>query len=129
MDHECAEGAHGGDLGPVATALLDTKRYNRVYLLTNYDFERSKRFCAWLEEKAAYAPDAVDLYQVDLSSPIDYGGIYTQVSSQLVGAGLPRDEIDLTFHLSPGTPAMAAIWIILAKASPAPWTMRPAWLR
>lgn len=115
MDHECAEGAHGGDLGPVATALLGTKRYNRVYLLTNYDFERSKRFCAWLEEKAAYAPDDVDLYQVDLSSPIDYGEIYTQVSSQLVGAGLPRDEIDLTFHLSPGTPAMAAIWIILAK--------------
>ena len=115
MDHECAEGRHGADLGPIGTALLGPDRYDRVYLLTNYEFERSKRFCAWLEQKASYSPEAVDLYEVDLSSPIDYGEIYTQVSGQLQQAGFPSDGVDLTFHLSPGTPAMAAIWIILAK--------------
>ena len=26
-----------------------------------------------------------------------------------------RSKPEITFHLSPGTPAMAAIWIILAK--------------
>ncbi len=115
MDHECAEEKHGGDIGPIATALAGEQHYDRVYLLTNYEFDRSKRYCQWLEKRTGYPGDAVDLYQVDLSSPIDYGEIYTQVSSHLNGAGLPREGIELTFHLSPGTPAMAAIWIILAK--------------
>lgn len=114
-DHECAEGHHGTDVGPIATSLLGEQKYDRAYLLTNYDFERSKRYCQWLEERTGYPGESVDLYQVDLSSPIDYGEIYTQVSSHLSSAGLPRGGIELTFHLSPGTPAMAAIWIILAK--------------
>lgn len=114
-DHECAEGLHVNDVGPIATALLGERRYDRVYLLTNYDFDRSKRYCQWLEKRTGYPSEAVDLYQVDLSSPIDYGEIYTRVSNHLNGAGLPREGVELTFHLSPGTPAMAAIWIILAK--------------
>lgn len=114
-DHECAEGVHGDAVGPIATALDGPHRFDRVYLLTNYDFERGKRYCKWLEQRSGYADSAVDLYQIDLISPIDYGEIYAQVSKNLTAAGLPRADIELTFHLSPGTPAMAAIWIILAK--------------
>ena len=114
-DHEAAEGLLGKDLGPIATALVGEARYSRVYLLTNYEFSRSKRYCSWLEKTAGYAAKQVDLYQVDLNSPIDYGGIYEAVSGNLKDADLPRDDVELTFHLSPGTPAMAAIWIILAK--------------
>ena len=114
-DHEAAEGKLGKDLGPIATALAGATRYSRIYLLTNYDFARSKRYCSWLESVAGYASKQVDLYQIDLDSPIDYAGIYTEVSANLKSAGLPRDDVELTFHLSPGTPAMAAIWIILAK--------------
>lgn len=114
-DHECSEGKHGKDIGPIATALVGQERYDRVYLLTNYDFERSKRFCTWLEKTASYKASEVDLFHVDLTSPIDYGQIYTQVSANLGQARLPRDDVRITFHLSPGTPAMAAIWIILAK--------------
>lgn len=114
-DHEAAEGKLGKDLGPIATALIGEMRYSRVYLLTNYEFSRSKRYCAWLEKTAGYAAKQVDLYHVDLDSPIDYAAIYEAVSRNLKGAGLPRDDVELTFHLSPGTPAMAAIWIILAK--------------
>jgi transcriptional regulator with GAF, ATPase, and Fis domain len=50
-----------------------------------------------------------------LISPIHYADIYEQVSSHLSHAGLPNEQVELTFHVSPGTPAMAAIWIILAK--------------
>lgn len=114
-DHEAAEGKLDKDLGPIATALAGEARYARIYLLTNYDFARSKRFCSWLEKTAGYASKQVDLYQVDLVSPIDYAAIYTAVSANLKGAGLPRNDVELTFHLSPGTPAMAAIWIILSK--------------
>lgn len=114
-DHECAEGLHGTDEGPIASALLGEMHYDRIYLLTNYAFERSKRFCTWLEATTGYAPSDIDLYQVDLSSPINYAEIYAQVSDNLKQAGLPREDVDLTFHLSPGTPAMAAIWILLAR--------------
>lgn len=114
-DHECAEGKRSADFGPIATVLRGQQRYDRVYLLTNYDFERSKHFCTWLESVSAYKSSVIDLYSVDLVSPIDYADIYTQVSSNLLVAGLPRNDVSLTFHLSPGTPAMAAIWIILAK--------------
>jgi len=48
-DHESSEAKRGKDLGPIATALLGGKRYDRVYLLTNYDFERSRAYCDWLK--------------------------------------------------------------------------------
>lgn len=57
----------------------------------------------------------MDLQEIDLISPIHYASIYTEVSKHLKDLGLPRDDVDLTFHLSPGTPAMVAIWIMLAK--------------
>lgn len=114
-DHEAATGGGETDLGPIATALSGQKRYDRVYLLTNYPFERSRGYCAWLQEKCGYPADNVDLYGIDLPSPIDYASIYSEVSKNLKEARLPREDVELTFHLSPGTPAMAAIWIILAK--------------
>jgi len=115
-DHDAAEAkTKGGEVGPIATALLGNKRYDRVYLITNYEFEASKRYCDWLERKTGYDTTSVDLYQVDLASPIDYASIYQGVTKNLKQAGLPRDDVELTFHLSPGTSAMTAIWIILAK--------------
>ena len=114
-DHDAADGRAKGNVGPIASALLAEKRYDRIYLLTNYEFEQSQRYCEWLEQKTGYRSSAVDLYQVDLTSPIDYASIYGEVSKNLKQAGLPRDDVELTFHLSPGTSAMTAVWIILAK--------------
>lgn len=114
-DLESSESKRGSDIGPIATALCAEKRYDRIYLLTNYDFDRSKKYCEWLESKSSYSASKTDLYSLDLNSPIDYADIYAEVSSNLHQAGLPRDDVELTFHVSPGTPAMAAIWIILAK--------------
>ena len=115
-DHDAAEGkTKAGEVGPIASALLGQRRYDRIYLLTNYEFDASKRYCEWLEKKASYRPDSVDLYQIDLTSPIDYASIYDEVTKNLKQAGLPKDDVELTFHLSPGTSAMTAIWIILAK--------------
>lgn len=114
-DHDSAESISGEELGPIASALKSEKKYDRVYLLTNYDFNRSKNYCAWLEKVTGYDSKSVDLFGVDLSSPINYAEIYEQVCANLRRAGLPNSKIELTFHLSPGTPAMAAIWIMLAK--------------
>ena len=102
-DHRCAEGKLAGQVGPIATALQGSKRYDRVCLLTNYDHARSQQYCKWLEKLTGYPSKAVDLYSVELNSPINYAEIYDKVSHEL------------TFHLSPGTPAMGAIWIMLSK--------------
>jgi DNA-binding NtrC family response regulator len=111
-DHECAEGHRSDEVGPIATALQAGPHYQRVHLLTNYPHERSLAYCRWLERLVGRE---VDLYQIELDSPIDYGAIYRAVSAELTSARLPREDVELTFHLSPGTPAMAAIWIILAR--------------
>jgi DNA-binding NtrC family response regulator len=114
-DHEAAEGISSATQGPIAASLLGDQRFDKVYLLTNYPHARSVAFCTWLEGIADYLPNQVELYDIDLPSPIDYAAIYAGVCDNLLAAHLPSDDVELTFHLSPGTPAMAAIWIILSK--------------
>ncbi len=114
-DHQASEGASASGEGPIATALTHAPRFDRVCLLTNYPHERSAAYCAWLERRCGYDDAAVDLQEIGLRSPIDYASIYAEVSKHLKDLGLPRPDVELTFHLSPGTPAMAAIWIMLAK--------------
>ena len=112
-DHQAAEADDRERPGPIASALLAHERFDRVVLLTNYGFERSKPYCDWLEALISYVD--VDLYEIELSSPINYAEIYEKVSAELKRARLPRQEVLPTFHLSPGTPAMIAVWILLAK--------------
>ncbi|WP_295763831.1 sigma 54-interacting transcriptional regulator [Undibacterium sp.] len=112
-DHKAAEASLHYGVGPIANALLAPIRYDRVFLLTNYPHQRSVDFCNWLEQKTQYKD--VDLQDIELSSPTNYAEIYQAVSNTLIDIKLPRDDVELTFHLSPGTPAMAAIWIMLAK--------------
>ncbi len=114
-DHEAAESKLDEAVGPIATALLADPGYSKVYLLTNYPHERSLRYCDWLARKVSVRPEQIDLYDIDLPSPVDYDAIYAQVSKNLAAARLPREDIELTFHLSPGTPAMTVIWIVLAR--------------
>lgn len=114
-DHLASEGGLASGDGPIATALLQGKKFDRICLMTNYGHERSAAFCGWLEQHCSYDSTAVDLQEVSLSSPIDYASIYAEVSKHLKDIGLPRQDVELTFHLSPGTPAMASIWIMLAK--------------
>ncbi len=112
-DHKCAEGTIQGQVGPIASAIQRHPRFDRIHLLTNYSHDRTERYCQWLEGQCAGI--RVELSEIILTSPIDYGDIYGKVVAELQQCRLPRDDVNLTFHLSPGTPAMAAIWIILAK--------------
>src|SRR5690606_26724513 len=51
-----------------------------------------------------------------LSSPTHHADIYRAVTATVRWALAEYgDRAKLTFHLSPGTPAMASIWIIVAK--------------
>lgn len=114
-DHQAAEGLLKGDLGPIAAALQGAERPDRLYLLTNYPHERSVAYCDWLADKTGFPSDSIDLFDIELPSPVDYDAIYSEVSNNLARAKLPRDDVQLTFHLSPGTPAMTVMWIVLAR--------------
>ena len=98
-----------GDLGPTKT-LLTTQKFDEVRLLSNYSAEWGKWFVAWLGVKA-------DLVQVVLDKPTDYAALYRIANGEL---GRIRDrntwsETELCLHLSPGTPQMAAVWLLLGK--------------
>ncbi len=99
-------------LGPVAQA-LQTGRFSRLELLCDYAQDEAAPYLAWLK---AQSPTPVTAHFVSLESPTDFGAIYRharEVVAQVV-AGQEKGG-GLAFHLSPGTPAMAAVWIILAK--------------
>lgn len=111
-DLNCANGKGTGP-GPIATAVSGTLRFDRLLLLSDFSPQEGRHYREWLQ-KVAGCPQ-VEVRDVDLSSPINYAEIYERVGEELQRQGLPREDITLTYHLSPGTPAMAAIWIILAK--------------
>jgi DNA-binding NtrC family response regulator len=58
---------------------------------------------------------SIHLRPVKLSSPIDFGEIYQRAVEAL--ETIDRHKAHLTYHLSPGTPAMASVWILLAKTT------------
>ena len=101
-------------VGPVAQA-LGARPFDQAFLLADHEEERIRRYREWLAARTGGA--ALNLIPVSLTRPTEFGEIYTAAvrgpcerALADVGRSAP-----LTFHLSPGTPAMAAVWIILAK--------------
>jgi DNA-binding NtrC family response regulator len=99
-------------LGPVAQA-LQTGRFSRLELICDCMPDEVAPYLAWLKDQSE---KPVIPHYVTLASPIDFGAIY-QHARQVVAETMASQQKGhgLTFHLSPGTPAMAAVWIILAK--------------
>ena len=97
--------------GPIAQA-TDSRTFDAVDLLSNYSEEESKRFVNWLSKRSS---SQVRLHRVQISSPIHFGDIYQRVTEVL--RGLRGSGNKLTYHLSPGTGAMQAVWILLAKTT------------
>lgn len=99
-------------LGPVAQAVT-ARTFDEAVLLSNYPKAPVDAYVRWLSRRASCR---IRVDRRELSGPTEFGQIYT-AAVDVVQAVLRRHgaAVDLTFHLSPGTPAMAAVWIILAK--------------
>lgn len=98
--------------GPIAQA-IDARSFDEVVLVTDYSEQQTKPFLRWLQERTKAE---VRLVFEELSGPTAFGEIYQAASRQCSAAlGDQPAQTSLTFHLSPGTPAMAAVWILLAK--------------
>ncbi len=99
-------------LGPLAQAVQQLK-VEHLVALNNYPANEAKGYFLWLKDICPHVQ--IELRQVTLSSPTCYKEIYQAAASILDGLQQKHPKAKLTFHLSPGTPAMAAVWIILAR--------------
>jgi len=102
---------HNVGIGPIAQA-CSARRFDRVVLLTDYSEERVAEYRKWLTSRLDCS---LDVYFKPLSGPTHFGDIYEAARSVVARVLEDTAGTGLVFHLSPGTPPMAAVWIILAK--------------
>lgn len=114
-DLRASEGDRAAGNGPILNALAN-RSFSHAVLLSNYTESRVKQYLSWLQDETSAL---IELYPAFLTSPVEYGEIYKQELAAVEYAkrtyGVSGNQ--LTYHLSPGTPAMAAVWIIIAKSS------------
>jgi transcriptional regulator with PAS, ATPase and Fis domain len=108
-DLKAAVGDPEAGLGPIAQSTRD-ERYDTVHLLSDFSISESRTYVKWITERTSAN---IQLHHVKLSSPMDFGEIYEGAVATL--EKIDRRNARLTYHLSPGTPAMSSIWILLAK--------------
>jgi DNA-binding NtrC family response regulator len=100
------------DVGPIAQALT-ARSFNRVLLLADQEVVQVAKFETWLRARTSFP---IEIQTAELSSPTNFGEIYRAAVAALDDRlARMKQRTELTFHLSPGTPAMAAVWIILGK--------------
>jgi transcriptional regulator with PAS, ATPase and Fis domain len=109
-DIDGAAGNSATGIGPIGTALASGD-FDQLLLLSNYGDQESRGYAEWA--RGTFPEVSVDLSLQTLSSPTAYGEIYRE--SDRILRDLADSGHELTFHLSPGTPAMASVWILLAS--------------
>ncbi len=97
--------------GPIAQALT-SRDFDEAFLLSDYDDKRVRPYLGWLE---GLTKARVEVLARKLSGPTHFGEIYEAAVGGVEHALGKAKDAQLSFHLSPGTPAMAAVWIILGK--------------
>jgi len=102
--------------GPLAQAVL-SGRFHEIKILSNWPEGEEQGYIPWLlnllkSKDFDMSEIKINLQNVHLISPIDFTSIYENLS-KILEKEVNREN--RTYHLSPGTPAMASIWIILSS--------------
>lgn len=110
-DLRASEGSDVDGSGPILGA-VSAIPFSAIYLLSDHGKQKTAAYVRWLQQRTG---GVVNSHQVKLSSPTCFEEIYRAACSVVeeIKSTIPPNA--LTFHLSPGTPAMAAVWILLAK--------------
>ena len=112
-DLHASQGLDSVGVGPVGQA-VDKIDFAELNLLCNFPKGENQKFIKWLQKrsKAKIIP-----HQIPLSSPTNFNEIYSAVVRVVTGIlrRLGPDQTELTFHLSPGTGVMAAVFVMLSK--------------
>jgi transcriptional regulator with PAS, ATPase and Fis domain len=99
----------GAEAGPILST-LNTVSFDSVELLCSYPAERVEPYLAWLRQQVDVP---IIAHYVSLSSPVHFGEIYQAASQHLKHLSTSGNQLSIL--LSPGTPAMQAVWILLGK--------------
>jgi transcriptional regulator with GAF, ATPase, and Fis domain len=114
-DLQASQGDPKAGLGPLGQAF--TKRsFDEIALLSNYKKPQNDAYLRWAKPQTQAK---LTLQHVDLPDPTEFLAIF-QAVDPLLAALTERfrksnQKLELTFHLSPGTPSMSTIWMLLAK--------------
>ena len=114
-DLRASKGELDKSLGPIGQAAR-SRSFTHVFLLSDHDRKPETSYADWLR---TITEADVKIHHVRLSGPTQFGEIYEVATSAIskLDKELGLANVRLTYHLSPGTPAMAAIWILLAKTA------------
>ena len=114
-DLRAARGDVTAGIGPIGAA-VEKEEYAHIYLLSNRSKEVEESYRAWLSNRTKAR---ITIYHRHLSGPTEWGEIYEAALSAVdsVQGELSGKSVDVTYHVSPGTPAMSAAWVLLAKTS------------
>ncbi len=86
--------------------------FEQLVLLNNFPEVQLKQYLHWLQ---SIKNIPVSTSQISLTSPTNFAEIYEAAADTVQKCSSDFGvDIDMTFHLSPGTPAMAAVWILIA---------------
>lgn len=110
-DLRAADKQQEAGLGPIGQ-VVNIRHYDRILLLNNFEDVKSAKYRDWLKDQTS---TPFDIKGAKLSSPTEFGEIYQKAIENILEIKAKYPDSILTFHLSPGTPAMAAVWVILAK--------------
>lgn len=94
--------------GPIRS-LVESVDFDAIHLLCNYPNNVGRDYVKWLGHGAT-------LREISLENPTDYSAIFNCVDSFLGEILGKQKQTDLAIHLSPGTPAMTAVWVLLGKS-------------
>lgn len=110
-DLRASEPSGTGDEGPILGAIRALP-FEAVHLLSDHGPQQTRAYTRWLGAKTSAS---ISTHQVRLTSPTSYPEIYRAASGVVSTVRRLAPAAQLTYHLSPGTPAMAAIWLLMAK--------------
>lgn len=98
--------------GPVAEAVSELK-FDEIHVLSDHTADKTSSYVEWLK---ARTKASISTHAVKLTKPTHHREIYDHVikTCEKVTAGRV-DRCDLTFHLSPGTNAMHAVWLLVSS--------------
>lgn len=99
-------------LGPIGEA-VSQRTFAAVEILSDLGEQENRHYAKWL---GGIANASVTIHPCRLRDPNDFTAIYKHATN-VVGSAESSSTSPLarTYHLSPGTSTMGAVWVILAK--------------
>jgi len=97
--------------GPILGALKNLS-FDELHLLHDHNQQKATAYINWL---AQFNSIKVASIPCSLRSPIDFGDIHHAVDGYLQKLTASNPNLDISIHLSPGTPSMTAVSILLGK--------------